>query len=99
MTQIRNTDRRMVYKLSIGCALASVLCPGLVLAPANAAAQVLYGTLTGTVTDASKAAVPNAPVTALNQGTGATRATTTHSNGEYTIPDLQPGTYNVVVDP
>jgi hypothetical protein len=74
-----------------------VLCLGLVL-PSNAAAQVLYGTLTGTVTDASHAAVPNAPVTVLNQGTGATRTTTANSQGEYTIQDLQPGTYSVIVE-
>jgi hypothetical protein len=98
MTQIRNTVRLMVHKLSIGCALAILLCPGLVLAPPNAAAQVLYGTLTGTITDASHAAVPSAPVTVLNQGTGATRTTTVNSQGEYTIQDLQPGTYSVIVE-
>jgi hypothetical protein len=98
MTQISNTVRRMVHAVLIGCASAIVLCLGLVLAP-NADAQVLYGTLTGTITDASKASVPNAPVTVLDQGTGATRATTANGQGEYTIPDLQPGIYSVIVNP
>src|SRR5258708_512469 len=97
MTQINNTVRRMVHKVLMSCALATVLCSGLVLAP-NAAAQVLYGTLTGTITDTSHAAVPNAPVTVLDQGTGATRTTTANSQGEYTIQDLQPGTYSVIVE-
>jgi hypothetical protein len=97
MTQIGNIVRCMVHKISIGCALAIVLCSGLALVP-NAAAQVLYGTLTGTVTDASHATVPNAPVTVLDQGTGATRTTTANSQGEYTIQDLQPGTYSVIVE-
>jgi hypothetical protein len=97
MTQMSNTVRRMSHKVLMSCALATVLCSGLVLAP-NAAAQVLYGTLTGTVSDASHAAVPNAPVNVLNQGTGATRTTTANSQGEYTIQDLQPGTYSVIVE-
>jgi hypothetical protein len=48
--------------------------------------------------DASKAAVPNVPVTVLNQGTGATRSTTTNAQGEYKVGDLQPGVYSVIVD-
>jgi Carboxypeptidase regulatory-like domain/TonB dependent receptor len=98
MTQMRNTVRRTVHAAWLACAYAIAVCLTLTVAPA-ARAQVLYGTLTGTVLDASNAAVPNATVTALNQGTGATRTTTTNANGEYTIPDLQPGTYSVVVDP
>jgi hypothetical protein len=96
MTPTSNTVRHMIYVL--GCALAAVLCVGLALAP-EAGAQVLYGSLTGTVLDASKAAVPNAPVTVLDQGTGATRETTTNAQGEFTVPDLQPGTYSVIVNP
>src|SRR5258707_9664206 len=98
MTQMRNTICRTVPALWVACAYAAVLCLTLTVAP-SARAQVLYGTLTGTVSDASNAAVPNAPVTALNQGTGATRTTTASANGEYTIPDLPPGIYSVVVDP
>jgi hypothetical protein len=89
--------RRMVRAVCVGCAYTVVLCMAAAMAT-NAGAQVLYGTLTGTVSDASNAAVPNASVTALNQGTGATRTTTANGRGEYTIPDLQPGTYSVVVD-
>jgi hypothetical protein len=96
MTPTSNTVRHMIYVL--GCALAALLCVGLALAP-EAGAQVLYGSLTGTVLDASKAAVPNAPVTVLDQGTGATRETTTNAQGEFTVPDLQPGTYSVIVNP
>jgi hypothetical protein len=96
MTQIGNTIRCLANAVSIGSALG-VLCLGLILAP-NAGAQVLYGTLTGTVSDASNAAVPNTAVTVLDQGTGSTRSTTTNGNGEYTIGDLQPGTYSVIID-
>jgi len=43
--------------------LASMLAVLVVLSPANAAAQALYGTLTGTVVDDSGAAIPGATVT------------------------------------
>src|SRR5260370_7154579 len=98
MTQIRNTVRRMVHAAWLACGYAIVLCLSLITAP-TARAQVLYGTITGTITDASKAAVPNAPVTVVDQGTGATRSTTANGQGEYTVPDLQQGTYSVIVNP
>ncbi len=81
MMQVSNTVRHLVYAVSI--------CLALGLTP-TAGAQVLYGSLTGTVTDASHAEVPNAPVTVLDQGTGATRATTTNAQGEYRVGDLPP---------
>lgn len=63
------------------------------LAP-SAKAQVL-GTLTGSVTDPSGAVIPNATVTATNEGTGVATARPTNAEGIYTIPDLQPGFYMV----
>nr|WP_255551278.1 TonB-dependent receptor [Granulicella sp. dw_53] len=59
--------------------------------------QILYGTLTGTVTDASNAAIPNVEVTATNQANGETRTVTTNGNGEYLIRNLQAGPYTVSV--
>jgi hypothetical protein len=93
MTQISN----MVRAMSMGYAFVVVLCLGFALAP-NAAAQVLYGSLTGTISDATKAAVPNAPVTVLDQGTGASRGTTTNAQGEYRVGDLPPGVYSIIVE-
>jgi hypothetical protein len=60
-------------------------------------AQVLYGSLTGSVTDASDAVVPNAKVEASNAGTGVVKQTTTDSRGVYMFNDLQPGTYAVTI--
>ena len=85
--------RRKILVLLMGLvALLFVLS----IAP-RAAAQVLYGTLTGNVTDASGAAVPKAQVEALNVGTGATRKVTTDPSGVYWITELQPGNYNVTI--
>ncbi len=58
-------------------------------------AQAISGDLVGTVTDASGAAVPNADVTATNTGTGIKSSTVANANGEYRIPNLEPGTYNL----
>ncbi|MCC6163878.1 MAG: TonB-dependent receptor [Acidobacteria bacterium] len=75
--------------------LASMLAVLVVLSPANAAAQALYGTLTGTVVDDSGAAIPGATVTVVNQGTGLEVNAVTDDTGSYAIRNLQPGAYTV----
>jgi hypothetical protein len=59
--------------------------------------QVLYGSLTGNVTDSSTAAVPAAKVEALNTSTGIFRHSETDERGVYTFNDLQPGAYKVTI--
>src|SRR5579872_1202565 len=72
----------------------------LLLGGANGArAQVLYGTITGEVTDPTGADIPNAKITVTNQANGETRETTTAGHGEYTVPNLEPGPYTVTVAP
>jgi hypothetical protein len=63
----------------------------------TAAAQVLYGTLTGTVTDPSGAATVGAHVTALAVDTGVKQAAVTNAEGIYRFVALLPGTYSVTV--
>jgi len=58
-------------------------------------AQEFRATLTGTVTDPSGAAIPNATVKATNGATNAASETKTSSDGLYTIPLLEPGVYSV----
>src|SRR6185369_15804021 len=62
-----------------------------------ARAQVLYGSLTGNVTDQKDAAVPGAKVELTNDNTGDTRTVTTDDRGGYTISDLQVGVYKIVI--
>ena len=63
-----------------------------------AAAQTDHGTITGTVTDPAKAVVPNAVVTATNLETGATFQTVATGTGNFTVPSLPAGTYNLTVE-
>src|SRR5437879_2656794 len=56
-------------------------------------AQVLYGSLTGSVTDPTDAGIAAAQVEATNSTTGVARQTTTAGRGVYLFSDLQPGTY------
>src|SRR5258708_5951068 len=62
-----------------------------------AQAQLLQGSITGNVTDASQAAVVAAKVVATDQQTNFTRDTLTNSSGVYNLPTLPPGTYTVTV--
>lgn len=69
----------------------------LVSASTPLAAQVLYGSIVGTVEDQTGAVVPNAQIEVTNRETGNTRSTTSDNQGNYSIVALQPGTYDVRV--
>jgi hypothetical protein len=77
--------------------LLALLLVAAMMSSAIASGQVLYGTLTGTVTDKSGAVVPKVTVALTNQGTGEVREATTSSVGEYRFEDVLPGTYTVGV--
>jgi len=64
---------------------------------AGAYAQDFRATLTGVVTDPTGAAIPNATVKATNTATNEVKETKTTADGVYTIPYLNPGTYNIEV--
>ena len=66
------------------------------------AAPMLYGqatgSISGTVTDVTGSAVPNAKVTVTAPATGASRSSTTNDSGEYIVPLLGVANYNVQVE-
>ena len=64
----------------------------------GAVAQIQNGQLTGTVTDPSGAAVPNAKVTIANQATNLAVTATTNQTGFYTVKELPVGTYKITVE-
>ncbi len=62
-----------------------------------AAAQVLYGSVVGRVTDASSGVVPGATVRINQQQTSLTRTTTSDANGNFSLPTLPGGLYEISV--
>src|SRR3954454_18963296 len=62
-----------------------------------AEAQVLYGSIVGTVLDASGAAVPNAAITIIDNSTGQSRAGVTTEDGTYAFTDVPAGSYTLTV--
>lgn len=55
------------------------------------------GRVSGTITDSTGAAVPNAAVSLIDTATGSSRQTTTSDVGFYVFTIVNPGTYNVEV--
>jgi hypothetical protein len=89
------TNRRSWASIPFWVMLGLVLlCPA---AARSARAQVLYGSIVGTVTDQTGAVVPGAVVTAKNTSTGLERQATTDATGYYSVPNLQEGTYDLSV--
>jgi hypothetical protein len=61
----------------------------------SARAQYEDGSLIGTIHDATGAAVPNAAITATNINTGNVIKVTANASGDYEIPSLRVGVYNI----
>jgi carboxypeptidase family protein len=61
-------------------------------------AQEFRATVTGHVVDTSSASIPGAVVQIRNTATNEIASTTTDSQGNYTIPFLKPGSYNLSVE-
>src|SRR5713226_7413242 len=62
-----------------------------------ASAQVLYGSIVGTVTDPTRSAISKAAVTVTNTSTGLSRQVSADEAGYYSIRNLLQGTYDLSV--
>ncbi len=87
----------MVRRL-VGAAL--VLLPAIIffVSPPAARSQAVYGSIIGTVTDQSGAAVPNATVTVSDVRKGTKDSVTTNESGNYSVTHLIPDVYEVRVE-
>ena len=65
------------------------------LLSASAVLAQTSGQISGHVTDSTGAVVPKAAVTLTSAATGVARSTFTTSAGDYTFPDVQPGSYSL----
>jgi len=70
----------------------------LFLAATALVAQTEKATVRGTVTDSTGSVVPEAVITVTDIATSIDRKTTSDNNGNYEVPDLQPGTIRVKAD-
>ena len=80
--------------------LLSCLAIGFIVlgyAAQSASAQVLYGSIVGTLTDETGAVITKASVTVTNTSTGLSRQVTTDDAGYYSIRNLQEGAYDLSV--
>jgi hypothetical protein len=77
--------------------LAAVFCVVSFL-PKTASSQAVYGSIFGTITDPSGAAVPNAKVTVTDLAKGTVDSVTTNATGNYTVTHLIPDNYSIKVE-
>src|SRR5436190_3831534 len=71
----------------------AVLAATVALLPAQNGS--IFGSILGTVTDPSGAAVPNLKITVKNAGTGIINSTTTNGFGAYRVDGLIAGAYQI----
>lgn len=87
----------MISRTRFGCTGLSVAVALGFFLSVPAYAQVAGATLSGTVTDASGAVVPQAQISIKNVGTGISTVAPTNADGLYSVPNLLPGSYDVTV--
>jgi hypothetical protein len=64
---------------------------------ANGRTQTSSATVSGHVIDQSRGAVANAEVSLINEETNVTVTTRTNGSGDFVFPDVQPGTFSVLI--
>jgi len=79
----------------VAVAAISLLCA---LWVPNAVGQAVYGSILGTVTDPTGAAVPNAKVTVTSQTKNVSTETTTNDSGNYAVTHLIPDVYRMRIE-
>jgi hypothetical protein len=77
-------------------ALASFACVSLLLS-VPASAQSVYGSIFGTVTDKTGAAIPGATITVTDEAKGTAVTVTSNASGDYTVSHLAPDIYDLKV--
>src|SRR2546427_2722856 len=87
-----NAEGQMTRRLIV---TALVVVCSLTIMTASAFGQAVYGSILGTITDPSGAAVAGAKVTVTSVGKGTSVDATTNADGNYSVTHLIPDVYNV----
>ena len=86
---------KSVISAAFACCIVTLFC---LLMPAGAWAQGSTGTISGHVSDATGAAMPDATITLKNTATGGVRTTISTSSGDYTFASVPIGNYELKVE-
>src|SRR5467141_4189931 len=92
---MKKTHTKSLVVFALGLSFC-VACLVVVSPPSRA--QSTYGTVNGSVTDASGAAIADAQVTLTNLGTSEKRTQSTGNGGFYSFVNLNPGRYKIDVE-
>ena len=87
--------RGSANRLRTGLTLAA--CVFLMAASVRLNAQIIYGSVVGTVTDSAGALVPGATIRLQDMQTGLTREATSNDSGGFKVSTIPAGTYKVTV--
>jgi hypothetical protein len=88
---------KTIYKLfNTGILAGCLLAPfSMLLYAPTALAQVISGTISGTITDSTGAVIPNAPVTLINQATGSRFTGKSNGSGLFSFTGLPSGDFTL----
>ena len=87
----------MLRRLSVLFPLVVFLSFALLGIVQRTGAQVLFGSVSGTISDQSGAGVPKAHVTLINKATSVQKEADTDETGHYIITDVPPGNYDMKI--
>src|SRR6185369_16660610 len=92
-----NCNRLFSYQRSLP-AVIFLISLIILISSFSVVGQTVFGRISGTISDANGAAVPNATVTVSNASTNFSRTATTDSSGFYSVPNIPVGSYTVTVE-
>src|SRR3984885_2655477 len=91
---MNKSANRFAYVLAVGICI----CLAAMLLGSPLSAQSTFGSISGSVADASGSAVPDAQVTLTSTATSAKQTFTTGGDGLYSFVNLNPGEYRLEVE-
>jgi carboxypeptidase family protein len=92
---VQSNDVIPQFQWKLVLILVTVLCVG-IFAP-RLKAQSGAGSIQGTVTDSAGGVIPGASIHVVNQATGVASDSKTNGSGDYQVPGLFAGTYQITV--